>query len=121
MNFLLISEFAEVLDFLISKISIVDPLPKNKSGFHIDYVFDLYNLCCKVSCKCYFDFCSVTNFLKFFLSVCLMMADRKLKAAKAAFDTSLDNGITFIDTAEVYGSRVRIIAFDFFPLSSCRY
>ncbi|XP_021735319.1 uncharacterized oxidoreductase At1g06690, chloroplastic-like [Chenopodium quinoa] len=31
--------------------------------------------------------------------------DRKLKAAKAAFDTSLDNGITFIDTAEVYGSR----------------
>ncbi|XP_021724618.1 uncharacterized oxidoreductase At1g06690, chloroplastic-like [Chenopodium quinoa] len=31
--------------------------------------------------------------------------DRKMKAAKAAFDTSLDNGITFIDTAEVYGSR----------------
>lgn len=31
--------------------------------------------------------------------------DRKLKAAKAAFDTSLDNGINFIDTAEVYGSR----------------
>lgn len=39
--------------------------------------------------------------------VCLMMADRKMKAAKAAFDTSLDNGITFFDTAEVYGSRVR--------------
>ncbi|KMT02432.1 hypothetical protein BVRB_9g203850 [Beta vulgaris subsp. vulgaris] len=31
--------------------------------------------------------------------------DRKLKAAKAAFDTSLDNGINFIDTAEVYGSK----------------
>ncbi|GAB2285034.1 hypothetical protein Dimus_019490 [Dionaea muscipula] len=31
--------------------------------------------------------------------------DRKLKAAKAAFDTSVDNGITFFDTAEVYGSR----------------
>ncbi|KAJ8749270.1 hypothetical protein K2173_018750 [Erythroxylum novogranatense] len=31
--------------------------------------------------------------------------DRKMKAAKAAFDTSIDCGITFIDTAEVYGSR----------------
>ncbi|XP_057525934.1 uncharacterized oxidoreductase At1g06690, chloroplastic [Amaranthus tricolor] len=31
--------------------------------------------------------------------------DRKMKAAKAAFDTSLDYGINFIDTAEVYGSR----------------
>ncbi|KAF9620553.1 hypothetical protein IFM89_013218 [Coptis chinensis] len=30
--------------------------------------------------------------------------DRKLKAAKSAFDTSLDSGITFFDTAEVYGS-----------------
>ena len=36
-----------------------------------------------------------------------MMADMKMKAAKAAFDTSVDRGITFIDTAEVYGSRVR--------------
>ncbi|OMO68111.1 Aldo/keto reductase [Corchorus olitorius] len=33
--------------------------------------------------------------------------DRKLKAAKAAFDVSVDRGITFFDTAEVYGSRVR--------------
>lgn len=33
--------------------------------------------------------------------------DRKMKAAKAAFDSSIDNGITFFDTAEVYGSRVR--------------
>uniref|UniRef100_A0A7C8YID9 Aldose reductase n=1 Tax=Opuntia streptacantha TaxID=393608 RepID=A0A7C8YID9_OPUST len=32
--------------------------------------------------------------------------DRKLKAAKAAFDTSLDCGINFFDTAEVYGSRL---------------
>lgn len=31
--------------------------------------------------------------------------DRKLKAAKFAFDASLDSGITFIDTAEVYGSK----------------
>ncbi|KAJ0053969.1 hypothetical protein Pint_01369 [Pistacia integerrima] len=31
--------------------------------------------------------------------------DRKMKACKAAFDTSVDNGITFFDTAEVYGSR----------------
>ncbi|GFP96403.1 uncharacterized oxidoreductase at1g06690 chloroplastic [Phtheirospermum japonicum] len=33
--------------------------------------------------------------------------DRKLKAAKTAFDTSIDCGITFFDTAEVYGSRER--------------
>ncbi|CAK9182219.1 unnamed protein product [Ilex paraguariensis] len=31
--------------------------------------------------------------------------DRKMKAAKAAFDSSVDCGITFFDTAEVYGSR----------------
>ncbi|KAJ6681381.1 hypothetical protein OIU74_019792 [Salix koriyanagi] len=31
--------------------------------------------------------------------------DRKMKAAKAAFDTSVDCGITLFDTAEVYGSR----------------
>ncbi|CAM8934527.1 unnamed protein product [Rhodiola kirilowii] len=31
--------------------------------------------------------------------------DRKMKAAKSAFDSSIDNGITFFDTAEVYGSR----------------
>ncbi|KAK8717150.1 hypothetical protein V6N13_044428 [Hibiscus sabdariffa] len=30
--------------------------------------------------------------------------DRKLKAAKAAFDASVDRGITFFDTAEVYGT-----------------
>ncbi|XP_022142896.1 uncharacterized oxidoreductase At1g06690, chloroplastic [Momordica charantia] len=30
--------------------------------------------------------------------------DRKMKDAKAAFDASIDRGITFIDTAEVYGS-----------------
>ncbi|OWM73260.1 hypothetical protein CDL15_Pgr001374 [Punica granatum] len=29
--------------------------------------------------------------------------DRKMKAAKAAFDTSVDNGIIFSDTTEVYG------------------
>ena len=37
-----------------------------------------------------------------------MMPDRKMKAAKAAFDTSIDCGITLFDTAEVYGSRVRM-------------
>ncbi|KAF5198956.1 Pyridoxal reductase protein [Thalictrum thalictroides] len=30
--------------------------------------------------------------------------DRKLKAAKTAFDASIDSGITLIDTAEVYGA-----------------
>ncbi|KAL3633818.1 hypothetical protein CASFOL_022580 [Castilleja foliolosa] len=34
--------------------------------------------------------------------------DRKLKAAKTAFDTSIDCGITFFDTAEVYGSRMSL-------------
>lgn len=32
--------------------------------------------------------------------------DRKMKAAKAAFDTSVDCGINLFDTAEVYGSRL---------------
>ncbi|EFH56823.1 predicted protein [Arabidopsis lyrata subsp. lyrata] len=32
-------------------------------------------------------------------------SNKKLKAAKGAFDTSLDNGIDFFDTAEVYGSK----------------
>ncbi|KAF3785536.1 putative oxidoreductase [Nymphaea thermarum] len=32
--------------------------------------------------------------------------DRKMKAAKAAFNASVDEGITFFDTAEVYGSRM---------------
>lgn len=36
----------------------------------------------------------------------VMMADRKMKAAKGAFDASIDGGITLIDTAEVYGSMV---------------
>ncbi|PON35536.1 Aldo/keto reductase [Parasponia andersonii] len=34
--------------------------------------------------------------------------DRKMKAAKAAFDTSIDRGINFFDTAEVYGSRLAL-------------
>lgn len=38
------------------------------------------------------------------------MPERKLKAAKAAFSSSIDCGITFFDTAEVYGSRVRWIS-----------
>lgn len=32
--------------------------------------------------------------------------DRKMKAAKGAFDASIDSGITLVDTAEVYGSRL---------------
>ncbi|XP_072958601.1 uncharacterized oxidoreductase At1g06690, chloroplastic [Typha angustifolia] len=32
--------------------------------------------------------------------------DRKLKAAKGAFNASIDSGITWFDTAEVYGSGV---------------
>ncbi|KAK3028681.1 hypothetical protein RJ639_038060, partial [Escallonia herrerae] len=35
--------------------------------------------------------------------------DRKMKAAKAAFDSSVDCGITFFDTAEVYGSRFSLM------------
>ncbi|XP_040960273.1 uncharacterized oxidoreductase At1g06690, chloroplastic [Gossypium hirsutum] len=34
--------------------------------------------------------------------------DQKLKAAKAAFNGSLDCGITFFDTAEVYGSPLAL-------------
>lgn len=33
-------------------------------------------------------------------------SDRMMKAAKAAFNSSVDRGITFIDTAEVYGASV---------------
>ena len=33
-------------------------------------------------------------------------SDRMMKAAKAAFDAGVDRGITFVDTAEVYGSSV---------------
>ncbi|XP_038979373.1 uncharacterized oxidoreductase At1g06690, chloroplastic-like, partial [Phoenix dactylifera] len=35
---------------------------------------------------------------------CNEVPDRKLKAAKAAFDASIDDGITFFDIAEVYGA-----------------
>lgn len=38
-----------------------------------------------------------------------VISDRKLKAAKAAFNASIDIGITFIDTAEIYGAPVRYI------------
>lgn len=41
-----------------------------------------------------------------FLSLLVMLTDRKMKAAKAAFNASIDCGITLVDTAEVYGSRV---------------
>ncbi|GMI67730.1 hypothetical protein like AT1G06690 [Hibiscus trionum] len=34
--------------------------------------------------------------------------DQKLKAAKAAFNTSIDQGITFFDTAEIYGSPLAL-------------
>ncbi|XVF58473.1 hypothetical protein PTKIN_Ptkin07bG0069300 [Pterospermum kingtungense] len=34
--------------------------------------------------------------------------DRKVKAAKAAFDASVDRGITFFDTAEIYGSQLSL-------------
>ncbi|XP_050943973.1 uncharacterized oxidoreductase At1g06690, chloroplastic-like isoform X1 [Cucumis melo] len=38
--------------------------------------------------------------------------DRKLKAAKAAFNASIDNNITFIDTAEIYGAPYTLGAID---------
>ncbi|KAJ6399243.1 hypothetical protein OIU77_019903 [Salix suchowensis] len=53
--------------------------------------------------KCCLNFFSM-KYVKRFLCFA-MMADRKMKAAKAAFDTSVDCGITLFDTAEVYGSR----------------
>ncbi|XAR55543.1 Pyridoxine 4-dehydrogenase [Bertholletia excelsa] len=34
--------------------------------------------------------------------------DRKMKAAKGAFETSIDCGLSFFDTAEVYGSRLSL-------------
>ncbi|KAL2482184.1 putative oxidoreductase [Forsythia ovata] len=34
--------------------------------------------------------------------------DRKMKDAKAAFDASVDCGITLVDTAEVYGSKLAL-------------
>jgi len=34
------------------------------------------------------------------------MADRKLKAAKGAFDASINCGVTFFVTAEVYGAGI---------------
>jgi len=35
------------------------------------------------------------------------LTDRRLKEAQEAFDASIDNGMTFFDTAEVYGTAVR--------------
>ena len=46
-----------------------------------------------------------------------MMADRKLKAAKGAFNASLDVGINWFDTAEVYGSTVGQGSFKSIPFS----
>jgi aryl-alcohol dehydrogenase-like predicted oxidoreductase len=40
------------------------------------------------------------------------LPDRKLKAAKGAFDASIECGITFFDTAEVYGAGVRNQLYD---------
>jgi aryl-alcohol dehydrogenase-like predicted oxidoreductase len=36
----------------------------------------------------------------------MAILDRKEKAARDAFNTSIDGGLTFFDTAEVYGSGV---------------
>ena len=59
-------------------------------------------------------FCSVYEILKTSLNLFplafMPTLDKKLKAARAAFGTSIDCGITFFDTAEVYGSKVRKIA-----------
>ena len=45
------------------------------------------------------------------------MTDRRLKEAQEAFDASIDNGMTFFDTAEVYGTAVRNrnLVHSFFP------
>lgn len=53
-------------------------------------------------------------FLKKFINT-----DRKLKAAKGAFDASIDCGITFFDTAEVYGAGVCAVCYSqYFFLTS---
>ncbi|GJN11915.1 hypothetical protein PR202_ga30151 [Eleusine coracana subsp. coracana] len=36
----------------------------------------------------------------------LSLSERRLKEAQAAFDASIDNGMTFFDTAEVYGTAL---------------
>ena len=38
-----------------------------------------------------------------------VFVDRNEKAARAAFNASIDGGLTFFDTAEVYGSGVSVI------------
>ena len=45
------------------------------------------------------------------------LTDRRLKEAQEAFDASIDNGMTFFDTAEVYGTAVRNrnLVHSFFP------
>ena len=37
-----------------------------------------------------------------------VFVDRNEKAARAAFNASIDGGLTFFDTAEVYGSGVSV-------------
>lgn len=59
----------------------------------------LFDRDAKVICFCCLLF--------FRLSCCSFeITDRKLKGAKAAFNASIDVGITFFDTAEVYGAGV---------------
>lgn len=38
----------------------------------------------------------------------MVTVERFEKAAKDAFNASVDGGLTFFDTAEVYGSKVNI-------------
>lgn len=51
------------------------------------------------------DCCYMSNMNEHFLN----FPDRKLKDAKGAFNASVDSGITFFDTAEVYGAGVGIM------------
>jgi len=43
----------------------------------------------------------------------MVILDRNEKAARDAFNTSIDGGLTFIDTAEVYGSGVSTYLIEF--------
>lgn len=38
----------------------------------------------------------------------MVIVDRNEKAARDAFNVSIDGGLTFFDTAEVYGSGVSV-------------
>lgn len=51
----------------------------------------------------------------------VVIVDRNEKAARAAFNASIDGGLTFIDTAEVYGSGVSMNHIDLGFFDNCKF